>query len=183
MLFTETNVAGAYAIEIEPMRDERGFFARSWCAEEYAANGLDPRVAQCGVSWNEHKGTLRGMHYQAPPFAEAKTVRCTRGAIFDVIVDLRLHSATYKRWSGTTLSADSRLMLYVPEGVAHGFVTLTDDTEVMYTMSQRYDAASARGVRWDDPAFGIRWPAEPTPHIISARDRQFAWWREEDDAC
>jgi dTDP-4-dehydrorhamnose 3,5-epimerase len=182
MKFTEIAIAGAYVIDIDPFRDERGFFARSWCAEEYARNGLNGHVMQSGVSYNLRKGTLRGMHYQEAPFAEAKTIRCTRGRIYDVILDIRPLSATYKRWSAFELTAENRRMLYVPEGVAHGFQTLEDDTEVTYLMSQSYEPASARGVRWNDPAFGIKWMPIDT-FIISEKDRQFDLWREGEDLC
>jgi dTDP-4-dehydrorhamnose 3,5-epimerase len=171
MRFTETKVAGAYLIEPEPIADERGFFARTFCREEFAANGLNPDLVQANVSWNHRKGTLRGMHYQDAPHQEAKLVRCTRGAIFDVALDLRPDSPTYLAWFGAELSDGNRHLLYVPEGCAHGFLTLTDATEVAYQMSAPYAAAAARGVRWDDPAFGIRWPGEVV--VINERDRSY----------
>jgi len=161
-------------IELEPLRDERGFFARSWCAREFVEQGLETRLVQCNISWNAWAGTLRGMHYQAAPHAEVRLVRCTRGAIYDAIVDLRQDSATYRRWYGVELTADNRRMLYVPEGFAHGFQTLSDDSEVFYQMSEFYHPESARGVRWDDPAFGIRWPRPPAK--MSERDRAYADW-------
>ncbi|MCR8635036.1 dTDP-4-dehydrorhamnose 3,5-epimerase [Paenibacillus radicis (ex Xue et al. 2023)] len=177
MKFTETSIAGAYVIDIEPSNDERGFFARSWCVDEYAQYGLNTNVVQCGISYNWYKGTIRGLHYQEAPFTEAKTIRCTKGAVYDVILDIRPQSTTYKQWLGIRLTAANRSMLYVPEGVAHGFQTLEDDTELTYLLSQRYEPASARGVRWNDPAFCIQWlPMEAL--IISDRDQQFELWRE-----
>ena len=173
MKFTATAIPGAFVVDPEPIADERGFFARVWCAGELAAHGLVATLAQASVSWNRARGTLRGMHYQAAPHAEAKLVSCTRGAIFDVLVDLRPGAgiAGAPRWLGEELTAANRRMLYVPAGVAHGFLTLADDTEVHYAISVPYDAASARGVRYDDPAFAIRWPAPPV--VISARDASF----------
>jgi dTDP-4-dehydrorhamnose 3,5-epimerase len=158
LIFTETKLAGAFVIELERHTDERGFFARTFCQQEFEAHGLNARVAQCNVSLNKRKGTLRGMHYQAAPFAEAKLVRCTSGSIYDVIIDLRPASATFKRHFAVELSAENRRMLYIPEDFAHGFQTLEDDTEVFYQMAQRYSAEHARGVRWNDPVFGIEWP-------------------------
>jgi dTDP-4-dehydrorhamnose 3,5-epimerase len=171
MRFTETKVAGAFLIEPEPIADERGFFARTFCRDEFAANGLNPELAQANVSFNHHRGTLRGMHYQASPYEEAKLVRCTRGAIFDVALDLRPGSPTYLAWFGIELTDANHNMLYVPEGCAHGFLTLTDATEVAYQMSAPYAPAAARGVRWDDPAFGIEWPGEIV--VINERDRSY----------
>ena len=171
MIFAETSLKGAFVLELEKREDERGFFARSWCREEFAAHNLNPAIAQCNVSFNRSKGTLRGMHYQAVPFEEAKLVRCTAGAVYDVIIDLRLDSATYKQHIAEVLSAANRRMLYVPEGFAHGFQTLEDDTEVFYQMSQVHSPEHARGVRYNDPAFGIRWPiGEP---VIAGRDRNY----------
>ena len=169
MLFTETALKDAHLIAPQPIEDERGFFARAWCVDEFARHGLNPRLAQCNISYNVARGTLRGMHYQAAPHEEAKLVRCTAGAIFDVIVDLRPDSPTYLRHLGVTLTAANRQMLYVPEGFAHGFQTLEDHTEVFYQMSTSYAPGSARGLRWDDPALGIRWPEPPT--AMSERDR------------
>lgn len=159
---------------VEPQRqeDERGFFARTWCAEEFAAHGLSPRLIQCSVSYNKKKGTLRGMHFQIAPYEEVKLVRCTRGSIFDVIIDLRPTSSTYKKHFSVVLSETNRHLLYVPEGMAHGFQTMEDDTEVFYQMSQVYHPESARGVRWDDPIFAVQWP--PADRIISDRDRAYA---------
>lgn len=171
MKFTETRLPGVVVVEIEPTRDERGFFARSWCRREFERHGLNPDLVQCNISFNKKKGTLRGMHYQAEPHQEAKLVRCTRGAIYDVVIDLRPESATYRQWQAVELNAENRCMLYVPSGVAHGFQSLEDDTEVFYQMSEFYHPECARGVRWDDPAFGIRWPL-PDP-IASEKDRSY----------
>lgn len=181
MIFRETGLAGAYLVEPERIGDARGYFARSWCAEEFALHGLSPRLAQCSVSWNRSAGTLRGLHYQRAPHAESKLVRVTRGSVFDVIVDLRPASPTRHRWFAAELDADSGLMMYVPEGFAHGFQTLEDDTEVFYQISVPYHAESAAGLRWDDPALAIAWPAADR-RIISARDQGFALLRPE-PAC
>ena len=169
MIFREAAIPGVYLIEIEPRQDERGLFARTWCAREFADHGLDPRLVQCSVSFNSQAGTLRGMHYQIAPHAEAKLVRCTRGALFDVVVDLRKDSPTYLRWVGYELSEDNRLSLYVPEGCAHGFLTLQPATEVLYQMSVEYHPGSARAFRWNDPAVGIEWPE--APRVMSQQDR------------
>ena len=171
MRFTETKVAGAFVIEPEPIADERGFFARTWCREEFADHGLTPELAQANLSFNHRRGTLRGLHYQAAPHAEAKLVRVTRGAIWDLALDLRRDSPTYLAWFGAELSDANRHMLYVPEGCAHGFLTLTDDAEVAYQMSAPYAPQAARGVRFDDPAFGIEWPGEVV--VINERDRTY----------
>jgi len=171
VIFWETKLPGAFVIDQERRDDERGFFARTFCREEFVARGLNPNVAQCNVSFNKRKGTLRGMHYQVPPSAEAKLIRCTAGAIFDVIIDLRESSATFRQHVAVELSAGTGKMLYVPEGCAHGFQTLVDDTEVFYQMSHAYAPESARGVRWDDPAFGIEWPA--AERILHERDRNY----------
>lgn len=171
MIFRETVVPGAFVIEPERLRDERGFFARTWCVRECAEHGLNPQVVQCSISVSEKKGTLRGLHYQAAPHAETKLVRCTRGAIYDVIVDLRADSPAFLRHFAVELSAENHTMLYVPEGVAHGFQTLADDTEVAYQMSAFHALAHARGVRWNDPVFAIAWP--PGERIISERDRSY----------
>ncbi len=171
MIFTETSLKGAFILELEKREDERGFFARSWCQKEFEAHGLNPRTVQCNVSFNKRKGTLRGMHYQVAPFEEAKLVRCTRGAIYDVIIDLRPGSPTFRRHVSDVLSQDNHRMLYVPEGVAHGFQTLEDNTEVFYQMSEFYSPQHARGVRYDDAAFGIQWKlASP---IVNDRDRNY----------
>ena len=169
MIFTETIVPGAFVVEPERLADARGFFARIWCERECAERGLNPRVVQCSISISEKKGTLRGLHYQTAPYAEAKLVRCTRGAIYDVIVDLREDSPAFMRHFALELSADDHRMLYVPEGVAHGFQTLEDASEVSYQMSAFHSPSHARGVRWNDPAFAIDWPADE--RIISERDR------------
>jgi dTDP-4-dehydrorhamnose 3,5-epimerase len=170
----ETPLAGAYVVEVEQRRDERGYFARTFDREQFAAAGLDGRVAATNTSFNPRAGTLRGMHYQAPPHGEAKLVRVTRGAVFDVIVDLRADSATFRRWFALELDAASGVSLYVPVGFAHGFQTLLDDSEVLYQMSYEYVPEAARGVRFDDPAFAIDWPAPPPDgRVISERDRTF----------
>jgi dTDP-4-dehydrorhamnose 3,5-epimerase len=171
MTFHETKLPGVFEIHLEPKPDERGFFARSWCQKEFESHGLNPKLVQCSVSFNTRKGTLRGIHYQAAPFAEAKVVRCTMGAIYDVVLDLRPQSPTFKEWIGMRLTAMNRHMLYVPEGCGHGFLTLEDQTEIFYQMSEFYDASSARGVRWDDPAFRIAWLGEVD--AISERDRTY----------
>jgi dTDP-4-dehydrorhamnose 3,5-epimerase len=171
VIFTPTTLPGAWLLELDRHEDERGFFARSWCERECEARGLNPRVVQCNVSFNKRRGTLRGMHYQAAPYQEAKLIRCTRGAIHDVIIDLRPSSPAFKQHVGLRLDAEGRRMLYVPEGMAHGFQTLDDDTEVFYQMSTYYAPDHARGVRWNDPAFGIEWPADE--RTISDRDRHY----------
>ena len=176
MIFTETPLKDAYIIELERIEDERGFFARSWCAGEFEKHGLNPNLVQCNVSFNKKKGTLRGMHYQAAPHEEAKFVRCTKGALYDVIIDLRPDSPTFKHWFGVELTAENRKSFYIPEGFAHGFQTLEDDTEVFYQMSECYDPESARGVRYDDPAFGIAWPSS---HItVSPKDNSYPLFGE-----
>jgi dTDP-4-dehydrorhamnose 3,5-epimerase len=169
MIFTETRLHGAFIIEPELIEDERGFFARTWSQTEFVRYGLNPRVVQTNLSFNQRRGTLRGMHFQAQPHEEAKVVRCTAGSIYDVIVDLRPESPTFRQWIKAELSANNRLMLYVPESFAHGFQTLEDDTEVAYQISEYYHPESARGVRWDDPVFGIDWPLEIS--VMSERDR------------
>ena len=171
MIFTETPLKGAFLIDPERREDERGFFARTWCQREFEAQGLKTTWVQCNISFNQKKGTLRGMHYQAPPYSETKLVRCTEGAIYDVILDLRPDSPSFKRWIAVELTADNRRMLFIPEGFAHGFQTLVDSTEVFYQISAFYAPAYVRGVRWDDPAFGIAWP--PDERTISERDRNY----------
>lgn len=171
MQFHETKLRGAFEIQLDPRPDERGFFARSWCQKEFEENRLNSRLVQCNVSFTSHKGTLRGIHYQEPPHAEAKVVRCTKGAIYDVVVDLRQESSTYKEWIAVILTAANHNMVYVPEGCAHGFLTLEDETEVFYQMSEYYRPESARGVRWNDPAFQIAWPNKV--EVISERDRTY----------
>lgn len=169
MNFLPTPLDGAYVLELEPLGDDRGFFGRSFCRKEFEAHGLNSRIAQCNISFNQRRGTLRGMHFQARPYAETKVVRCTHGAIWDVIVDLRSNSPSFKRWHAVELSATNRRALYVPEGFAQGFQALADNSEVLYLMSEFYRPDAARGVRWDDPAFGIKWPVAE-PHL-SDRDR------------
>jgi dTDP-4-dehydrorhamnose 3,5-epimerase len=170
----ETPVAGVHLVEPERIEDERGFFARTFAADEFAARGLDARVAQCSTSFNAKCGTLRGLHYQAAPHGEAKLVRCTRGAIYDVAVDLRPDSPSYRRWTGAELSADNGRALFIPAGCAHGFQTLVDASEVLYQISTAYVPEAARGVRWDDPAFGIAWPPAPAHgRILSERDASY----------
>jgi len=171
MIFKETSLKGALMIEPERLKDERGFFARTWDQREFHARGLNPTLVQCSISFNSRKGTLRGMHYQAKPHEEAKLVRCTMGALYDVIVDLRPDSATFKRWIAAELTADNRRMVYIPEGFAHGFLTLEDRTEVFYQTSEFHVPASARGARWNDPAFGIQWPS--AVKVISDRDKNY----------
>jgi dTDP-4-dehydrorhamnose 3,5-epimerase len=172
MIFTETPVKGAYLIDLEKRGDERGFFARAFCKNEFAALGLETEFVQINNSLSAAKGTLRGMHYQLPPAAEAKVVRCVRGALWDVILDLRQESPTWRRWFGAELSAENRRMMYAPRGTAHGFVTLADDTEAFYLVSVFYAPELERGVRWNDPAFGIEWPIKPV--VISDKDRDRA---------
>jgi dTDP-4-dehydrorhamnose 3,5-epimerase len=169
VIFTRTSIPGAWVIEPEPVRDERGWFARTFDAAEFRVRGLDDRVVQESISYNARAGTLRGLHYQASPYEEAKVVRCSRGAVFDVIVDLREGTPGYGRWFSVELDARDGRMLYVPEGLAHGFQTLIDDTEVHYRMNREYAPGYGRGVRWDDPSLGIEWPE--ADRIISERDR------------
>jgi len=172
MIFTETKLKGVVTIELERFEDERGFFALSWSSAEFAWRGLDPCLAECNISFNRKKGTLRGMHYQEAPYSQTKIVRCTMGSVYDVIIDLRAGSPTFKQWIGTELTARNRLMLYVPKDFAHGFQTLEDETEVFYQMSDRYAPESGRGVRWNDPAFSIDWPELKTI-IINERDEKY----------
>lgn len=172
MIFSETKLKNAFIIEPKRIEDERGFFARTWCKREFEEHGLNSNLVQCNTSYNHKKATLRGMHYQIAPYEEAKLVRCTRGAIYDVIIDLRPASPGFKQWIGVELTSDNRSMLYIPEGFAHGFQTLTDDSEVLYQMSEFYDGPSGRGVRWNDPAFAIEWPLA-TGRVISARDQNY----------
>lgn len=169
MIFRETPLPGAYVLEVEPVSDERGFFARTFCRRELAQRDLEPAVAQCSISYNRRKGTLRGLHFQVAPHEEVKLVRCTRGALWDVIVDLRPGSPTFRQHFAVTLTAAERNQLYVPLGFAHGFLTLEDNTEVFYQISEPYAPDSARGYRWDDPAFAIPWPEAPA--VISEKDR------------
>jgi dTDP-4-dehydrorhamnose 3,5-epimerase len=171
MRFTATLLQGVYLIDPEQMEDDRGFFARVWCRQEFTAQQLDTRLVQCSISFNRFTGTLRGLHYQADPYPETKVVRCTSGAIYDVAVDLRHFSATFKQWIAVELTAANHRMLYIPAGVAHGLLTLEDNTEILYQISEFYHPEFARGVRWNDPAFCIEWPMRPT--IISPRDQLF----------
>jgi dTDP-4-dehydrorhamnose 3,5-epimerase len=192
MLFTETKLKGAYIVDIEKLEDERGFFARSYCYREFEEHGLNPRLVQCNISFNLKKGTLRGMHYQAAPYEEARLVRCVRGSIYDVIIDIRPGSATYCQWIAvelaapcsqltaqgsppaahcSQLTAHSYTMLYIPEGFAHGFLTMEDNTEVFYQMSEFHAPDYARGFRWNDPGFRIKWPDDVK--VISDRDRSY----------
>ncbi len=173
MKYTPLPLLGAYLIELDCIEDERGFFARSFCAREFEKQGLDPQLVQCNISFNKTKGTLRGMHYQSGDKGEAKLVRCTKGSIYDVIIDLRAESPTFKQWIGTELSSENRKMYYIPQGFAHGFQTLQHDSEVFYQMSAYFAPEYAQGIRWNDPQFGIIWP-QPTPTLISEKDQQYA---------
>jgi dTDP-4-dehydrorhamnose 3,5-epimerase len=169
--FEATKLAQAFVVDLEPRGNERGFFARTFCEREFEAHGLPTRFPQCNLSRNKHKGTLRGMHYNAAPHGESKLVRCNSGAIYDVIVDLRPGSPTRFEWIGVELSAETGRALFVPEGFAHGFVTLADDTDVHYHMGRFYEGAAARGFRWNDPRFGVRWPLAPA--VLSERDASY----------
>lgn len=171
MKFTETKLKGAYIIELDPIYDDRGFFARSFCQKEFQAYKLKINIVQCNISHNKKKGTLRGMHFQVPPKGEEKLVRCSRGSIYDVIIDLNPKSQTYCKWVAVELTAENHKMLYIPKNFAHGFQTLEDNTEVFYHMFEFYSPKQARGVCWDDPAFNIKWPI-PNP-IISKNDRYY----------
>lgn len=174
MKFHSHELVGLWSIEPDFVRDERGAFARTWCAREFEERGLNPQLAQCNVSINHKCGTVRGMHFQREPHAEVKLVRVTRGAIFDVAVDLRLDSPTHGRWVGSELSAENHRMFYIPEGFAHGFQTLTDDTEVFYQMSREFVAGSSSGVRWNDPAIRIEWPLPIS--VIAEKDESWPDW-------
>lgn len=171
MRIIETKLPGVFEIDIEPHLDERGFFGRSWCQKEFDNSNLNSRLVQCSVSFNKRKGTLRGIHYQAEPFPETKLVRCTMGSIYDVVVDLRPKSRTVGEWIGVELTAANRHMIYVPEGCGHGFLTLEDNAEVFYQISEFYHPELARGVRWNDPALAIFWPVPV--EVISERDRSY----------
>ncbi len=173
--FLETRLRGAFVIQPQPIEDDRGFFARTFCRREFEMHGLNANAVQCNVSFNRRRGTLRGMHFQVTPHPEAKVVRCTTGAIYDVIIDLRQDSPTFKKWTSLELNAQNRTMLFVPEGFAHGFQTLEDATEVFYIMSEFYVPECQRGVRWDDPAFGIKWPIKPP--VLSEKDRLYPDFR------
>jgi dTDP-4-dehydrorhamnose 3,5-epimerase len=172
MIFLETKIQGAFIIEMERIEDHRGFFSRAWCQREFEEHGLVSTIVQSNVSFNKFKGTLRGMHYQMAPFEETKLVRCTRGRVYDVIVDLRPASMTYKEWCSVELTEDNYKMFYVPKGLAHGYLTLSDNAEVCYNVSQYYSSAAERGVRFDDPAFKIEWPGSGA-RIISEKDRSW----------
>jgi dTDP-4-dehydrorhamnose 3,5-epimerase len=169
---TPTTIAGVFLVDIERLSDDRGFFARTSCVREFAEHGLNTAWVQSSISYNQKKGTLRGMHYQAEPAPETKLVRCTAGAVFDVVVDLRPDSATFRQWLGVELSAENRRAIYIPPGIAHGFQTLADETELFYQISEFFRPELSRGVRWDDPAFKIDWPAAD-PRIMSERDRSY----------
>ena len=171
MKFKQTKLPGVFEITLNPTTDDRGFFARTWCQREFRDHGLNPSVVQCSLSFNSGMGTLRGMHFQADPKPEAKIVRCTKGSIYDVVLDLRSNSPTFKSWTSLTLKSSEGNGVYVPERCAHGFMTLEDNTEVYYQMSEFYDPILSRGVRWNDPAFGIIWPG--SPEVISDRDRTY----------
>jgi len=172
MIFTETKINGVYIIEPELLTDERGFFARSYCKEEFQKHGLETDIVQCNISYNKKKGTLRGMHYQVPPFEEAKIVSCTKGSIYDVVVDLRRDSLTYCHWVAIELSDKNFKMVYIPRGCAHGFQTLVDDAMVYYRMTEFFHPECARGVRWDDPRFTIKWPYIKK-RVISDKDQKY----------
>lgn len=177
MTFEQTPIPGIWIIGLERREDDRGFFARSFCEREFGSHGLLMRFPQCNISFNQKRGTLRGMHFQREPKAEVKLVRCTRGAVYDVVVDLRKQSATYLRWFGIELTDENRLALYIAEGCAHGFQALVDNTELFYHMGEFYDAGAGDGVRWNDPAFGIKWPlADP---ILSERDATYPDFQHE----
>ncbi|SMD13493.1 dTDP-4-dehydrorhamnose 3,5-epimerase [Sporomusa malonica] len=176
MIFTETGISGAYCIDLELIKDNRGFFARMWCEKEFKEHGLNSNLVQCNLSYNISRGTLRGMHYQSAPYEEAKLVTCIAGSIYDVILDLRRDSPTFRQWKAFELSASNYRMLYIPEGVAHGFQTLQDDTCVFYQLSDFYHPEAAWGVRWDDPSFGMEWPI--TEKIMSKKDQAYDWWSE-----
>jgi len=171
MRFTEVSLPGLYVVELERIEDERGFFARTWCEEEFERLGLVGNIAQANTGFSKKRGTLRGMHYQVSPHEEVKLVRCIRGAVFDVAVDLRSSSPTYKHWFGVELNEENQTMLYIPSGFAHGYQTLVENSELYYQTSQSFFAESARGVRFDDAAFGIRWPLEV--QVISEKDRSW----------
>ena len=171
MIFRQTKLPGVFEVDIEPRHDDRGFFARCWCREEFEKNSLNSKLVQCSISFNRQRGTLRGMHYQAAPHVEAKVVRCTAGGLYDVVLDLRPEMPTFREWIAVELTPANRKMIYIPEGCAHGFLTLEDDTEVFYQMSEFYHPEAARGVRWDDPSFRIAWPGPP--EVISERDRLY----------
>ncbi len=171
MKFQETKLAGAFIIELDKIKDNRGFFSRSFCMEEFDKHGLNTNVNQCNISFNKHAGTLRGMHYQVAPYDEAKLIRCTKGSVYDVIVDIRRDSTTYLDWISIGLNEINHKMIYVPEGFAHGFQTLEDDVELFYQMNEFYNAQSASGVRWNDPILKIEWPS--TEPLVSEKDASY----------
>jgi len=171
MRFTPAPLPDAWIVELDKIEDPRGYFARTWCAREFQEHGLGDTLVQCSTSFNVRRGTLRGLHYQAAPHAETKLVRCTRGAIFDVIADVRPASPTFLRWFGLELTEANGRMLYIPKGFAHGFQTLVDDSEIFYQMDEYWEPAAGRGIRWDDPLLGVEWPLEPT--VISDKDRLY----------
>jgi dTDP-4-dehydrorhamnose 3,5-epimerase len=175
MIVSEIKLKGVFIVELERLDDRRGFFARAWSQKEFETLGLNPRWVESSISFNSKKGTLRGMHFQVAPYAQAKLVRCTSGSAYDVVIDLREDSPTFKQWSAVELTAENRKGLYIPEGFAHGFQTLEDRTEIFYQMSEIYAPQYARGVRWNDPAFGIEWP--PAERTIIARDNSFEDWK------
>lgn len=178
MIVSKTDVSGVHVLDVDQHEDARGTFARIWCAREATANGLEPRIAQASLSSNRERGTLRGLHYQRPPHAEVKVVRCVRGAVFDVALDLRKNSPTFRRWVGVELSAENNRALYIPEGCAHGFMTLEPNSEILYQMSSFYEPDAGAGVRWDDSAFGIGWPLPVS--VIGPRDAGWSDFRDED---
>ena len=179
MIFNETELKGSFIIELEKKGDERGFFARSWDARIFEEKGLNPNLAQCNISLSKKKGTLRGMHFQVSPHAETKFIRCTKGKIYDVIIDLRAKSQTYMEWAAFELSENNYKILYVPEGFAHGFQSLVDNTEIFYQVSEFYSPENEKGVRWDDEAFKIKWPIEQK--IVSEKDQSQEPFNEKTD--
>ena len=177
MIFKETKLKGSYIVEIEQKQDERGFFARSFCVQEFQQHGINFRIVQCNISFNKNKGTLRGMHYQSSPHEEAKLVSCIKGKIYDVIIDLRKNSATYCQWQAIELGDENYKMLYVPKGFAHGFQTLENNSVIFYQMSEFYHLENTRGIRWNDPVFLIKWPFNAW--IISAKDRAYPLFKKD----
>lgn len=178
MEFTEVKLKGAYIIDLDLIEDSRGFFSRCWCKESFASMGLLNNIAQCNISYNHKKGTLRGMHYQKAPYEETKLVRCIRGAIYDVIIDLRKESKTYKQWFGIELTSENRKALYIPKGFAHGYLTLEDKSEIMYQVTEFYHPEAESAVAWNDPTFSIEWPMIVEDMIISEKDRKYKFWKE-----
>lgn len=177
MLFIETKLKGAFVIELEKYSDDRGFFSRAWCQKEFKEQGINSQFVQANIGFSKNSGTIRGIHYQIAPFEEAKLVRCIRGAIFDVVLDLRPESPSFKQWFGVELSDENRKMLYVPEGCAHGYQTLVDNTEVFYQVSHVYSPECERGIRWNDPEFDIEWPIDEYP-VISEKDQNWSDFME-----